>query len=51
VTAAALSARGLSKRYGTTTALDAVDLEVAPGELVGLLGPNGAGVRWDARRC
>lgn len=40
---AALSARGLRKRYGTTTALDAVDLEVAAGELVGLLGPNGAG--------
>ena len=40
---AALSARGLSKRYGKTTALDAVDLEVAAGELVGLLGPNGAG--------
>jgi ABC-2 type transport system ATP-binding protein len=40
---AALAARGLSKRYGRTTALDAVDLEVAAGELVGLLGPNGAG--------
>jgi ABC-2 type transport system ATP-binding protein len=40
---AALSARGLSKRYGKTTALDAVDLEVEAGELVGLLGPNGAG--------
>jgi ABC-2 type transport system ATP-binding protein len=40
---AALSARALSKRYGKTAALDAVDLEVAPGELVGLLGPNGAG--------
>jgi ABC-2 type transport system ATP-binding protein len=40
---AALSARGLSKRYGKTTALDAVDLEVGAGELVGLLGPNGAG--------
>jgi ABC-2 type transport system ATP-binding protein len=39
----ALSARALSKRYGTTTALDSVDLEVAAGELVGLLGPNGAG--------
>jgi ABC-2 type transport system ATP-binding protein len=43
VTAAALSARALTKRYGKTTALDAVDLKVAPGELVGLLGPNGAG--------
>ena len=39
----ALSARGVSKRYGKTTALDAVDLEVGEGELVGLLGPNGAG--------
>ena len=40
---AALSARALSKRYGKTDALGGVDLEVAPGELVGLLGPNGAG--------
>jgi ABC-2 type transport system ATP-binding protein len=40
---APLTVRALSKRYGTTTALDAVDLEVGAGELVGLLGPNGAG--------
>jgi len=39
----ALSARGLRKQYGTTTALAGVDVEVAEGELVGLLGPNGAG--------
>jgi len=39
----ALSARGLEKRYGSTTALAGVDVGVAEGELVGLLGPNGAG--------
>src|SRR5213595_1456705 len=38
-----LAARGLEKRYGRTTALAGVELEVAPGQLVGLLGPNGAG--------
>jgi ABC-2 type transport system ATP-binding protein len=36
-------AKGLSKRYGTTVALDHVDLEIAPGRVVGLIGPNGAG--------
>jgi ABC-2 type transport system ATP-binding protein len=41
--AAALSARGLGKRYGRIQALVDVDLEVGEGELVGLLGPNGAG--------
>jgi ABC-2 type transport system ATP-binding protein len=40
---AALSVSALEKRYGSTTALAGVDLEVNEGELVGLLGPNGAG--------
>ncbi len=34
---------GLTKRYGTSTALCDLDLEVEPGEVVGYLGPNGAG--------
>jgi len=33
----------LTKRYGDVTAVDAVDLEVRPGEIFGLLGSNGAG--------
>ena len=39
----ALEIRGLGKRYGSLTALDAVELTVGPGELVGLVGANGAG--------
>ena len=36
-------ARNLSKRYGTTTALDSISFDVKAGRIVGLIGPNGAG--------
>ena len=39
----AIVARGLTKRYGETTAVDHLDLTIEPGEVFGLLGPNGAG--------
>ena len=39
----ALSIRGLTRRFGGLTAVNAVDLDLAPGELVSLIGPNGAG--------
>jgi ABC-2 type transport system ATP-binding protein len=38
-----LIVEGLTKRYGTRVAVDAVGFRVARGESVGLLGPNGAG--------
>jgi ABC-2 type transport system ATP-binding protein len=38
-----ITARGLTKRYRRTTVVDAIDFDVAKGEIFGLLGPNGAG--------
>ena len=38
-----ISARGLTKKFGDFTAVDAIDFDVAKGESFGLLGPNGAG--------
>ena len=40
---AVASLRGITKRYGAVTALNAIDLEVRRGELLAVLGPNGAG--------
>ena len=42
-TSALIHARGLTKRFGDFTAVDAIDFDVAPGEAFGFLGPNGAG--------
>jgi ABC-2 type transport system ATP-binding protein len=39
----ALWVRGLTKRFGATAALDAIDLEVPEGSVFAFLGPNGAG--------
>jgi oleandomycin transport system ATP-binding protein len=39
----AIEARGLSKRFGKTQALDGVDLAARTGTVLGVLGPNGAG--------
>ena len=41
--APAIRTSGLTKRYGETVALEALDLVVQPGEVYGYLGPNGAG--------
>ncbi|WP_405149274.1 ABC transporter ATP-binding protein [Sphaerisporangium sp. NBC_01403] len=38
-----IHARGLVKRFGDFTAVDGIDIDVAPGEAFGFLGPNGAG--------
>jgi ABC-2 type transport system ATP-binding protein len=42
-TMATIEARGLRKVYGTTIALDSIDLRVEEGRILGLVGPNGAG--------
>jgi ABC-2 type transport system ATP-binding protein len=40
---ACIESRGLRKAFGTTVALDGIDLRVEEGRIVGLIGPNGAG--------
>lgn len=40
---AAISARGLTKRYGKRVAVDAIDFDIPAGRIVGLIGPNGSG--------
>jgi fructose transport system ATP-binding protein len=43
VSGAVLQARGISKRFGTVTALEGVDFELYPNEILALVGDNGAG--------
>src|SRR5260370_12499615 len=38
-----IEARGLTKRYGDTLAVDDLSFSVEPGKITGFLGPNGAG--------
>src|SRR5437763_15097541 len=40
---ATIEARGLRKTFGTTVALDGIDLHVEEGRILGMIGPNGAG--------
>ncbi|QYF93492.1 ABC transporter ATP-binding protein [Massilia sp. PAMC28688] len=40
---AVISAKGLSKRYGSRVAVDNIDFEIPAGRIVGLIGPNGSG--------
>ncbi len=40
---AAISVRGLVKRFGDFTAVDAIDLDIPRGQVFGFLGPNGSG--------
>lgn len=41
--APAIALRGLTKRFGTTLAVDAIDLDIPSGSFYGMVGPNGAG--------
>jgi ABC-2 type transport system ATP-binding protein len=47
----AIRLRGLTKRYGRLTAVDALDLDVQRGETLALLGPNGAGKTTTIECC
>ncbi|HEV3450249.1 MAG TPA: ABC transporter ATP-binding protein, partial [Acidimicrobiia bacterium] len=38
-----IEAQGLTKRYGSTLAVDELSFTVRPGHVTGFLGPNGAG--------
>ena len=45
----AVAIRGLGRRFGATVAVDALDLEVRPAELLTILGPSGCGKTTELR--
>ena len=51
VSAAAVTVRGLVKRFGPTTAVDGLDLELQAASVLALLGPNGAGKTTTVEIC
>ncbi len=48
---ALFSAKGLVKRYGSSTVVDDLSFSIAPGECLGVIGPNGAGKTTTIRMC
>lgn len=48
---ALFSAKGLVKRYGSSTVVDDLSFDIAPGECLGVIGPNGAGKTTTIRMC
>jgi lipooligosaccharide transport system ATP-binding protein len=51
MTAPLFEARDLTKRYGSTTVVDALSFRIEPGECLGVIGPNGAGKTTTIRMC
>lgn len=45
------SAKGLVKRYGSSTVVNDLSFDIAPGECLGVIGPNGAGKTTTIRMC
>ena len=50
-TAFVMEARGLVKRYGHVTAMDGVDFELKPGEILAVIGHTAPASRRSSRRC
>jgi len=46
-----LSVRALTKRYGSSTVVNDLSFNIAPGECLGVIGPNGAGKTTTIRVC